>query len=264
MKIYKISQSELILPAGSVLYHGTVEEFDYSNPRGGGYDSVFWTTDDPKIAQTYIPVSGLLMTSVNHIYKPSTNPTIISIQKAIGIDYNQSTFKFDHSYNPDSPSSYKMAPIFEDKKYWHGTRVLDEKPRCQYVIDKLREVFGYEKVNRDNSPCYAQFRIKTHGYEPQHADYRTQGILLTVTTQRNFKIFDMTYGGQNDGSLIEPDYNKIQSFRQTESSGYDGVKINDFAQSNNYGNYGHTSIGLFPIALKDISIQTNVAHHEDL
>lgn len=44
--------TEVVIHKGEVLYHGTGESFDTRTPRPGGYDNVFWTTDDFMIART--------------------------------------------------------------------------------------------------------------------------------------------------------------------------------------------------------------------
>ena len=36
-----------------------------------------------------------------------------------------------------------------------------------------------------------------------------------------------------------------KGFQKVEKDGYDGIKINDYAQVESEGNFGHTSIGLF-------------------
>lgn len=51
-------------------------------------------------------------------------------------------------------------------------------------------------------------------------------------------------------------HGKIESFdvRNIRPGGYDGIVINDFAQSEEYGNVGHVSYGLF--ANKDLHIKS--------
>ena len=56
----------------------------------------------------------------------------------------------------------------------------------------------------------------------------------------------------NSENLMEPDYNKVSLFKKLEKLGYDGVRISDFAQSENWGNIGHASVGLFPSGLSKV------------
>ena len=44
--------------ADGYLFHGTIEDFDPEDIRGGGYDGVLWTAEDSTVAQSYIPSSG--------------------------------------------------------------------------------------------------------------------------------------------------------------------------------------------------------------
>jgi hypothetical protein len=97
MRIFKISSSSFILPSGSELYQGTIEDFDYNNPLPGGYDNVFWTTEYKKIARAYIPTShGKSFISIKNIKSPSQDKTIQNIQKLIGIEYNVDKFKIEN------------------------------------------------------------------------------------------------------------------------------------------------------------------------
>lgn len=48
---------------------------------------------------------------------------------------------------------------------------------------------------------------------------------------------------------MNPAHNNIDLFQKAEQAGYDGISIWDFAQSKQYGNVGHESIGIFPAGL---------------
>jgi hypothetical protein len=52
--------------------------------------------------------------------------------------------------------------------------------------------------------------------------------------------------------LTNPDYHKRELFNRVKEAGYDGIIINDWAQSKNFGNVGHISIGLFPSGIKKV------------
>lgn len=257
MKIYRLAAnlSDLILPNGTVLYHGTCEEYDYQQARGGGYDNVFWTAESKAIAKTYIPISGgSLSTDTRSILRPSKNPSTINIQKALGVSYDSTSFTYRKD-NPNELQSWRPPDVFlQEQKYHNG-----EEERCEYVNKKMEEVFGYKA---QGSGCGAYWRIKMHFSVPQKADYVMEGKLLSLTLRRDFRIWDKTGGGAIEGDLMDVDYHQVGLFRTIESKGYDGIKINDFCQSEDYGNVGHTSIGLFKHALPDVSIATEPAHHE--
>lgn len=80
------------------------------------------------------------------------------------------------------------------------------------------------------------------------ASYSTRGRLFIIDGWQNLRFHDMTVGG--DGDLMDPDHNKLDDFREAEEAGFDGVIINDFAQSGaHWGNLGHRSWGVFRHAL---------------
>jgi hypothetical protein len=48
-----------------------------------------------------------------------------------------------------------------------------------------------------------------------------------------------------EGDLMDVQYHRHDMFQKAKQDGYDGIKIDDFAQLEEYGNFGHASIGLF-------------------
>lgn len=248
---------DLILLKGTVLYHGTAETFDSKTLRGGGYDHIFWTTETATMAKTYIPVSGgSIFLFARNIAHPSTQPSVIAIQRAIGIEYDTSSFKVQNS----QVVSYLIPPIL---KTFYEEGYLDDSKQCDYVIRKMKEVLGYEPESGDG--CFASFDVKMDIDRVMKANERLKGRLLKIKLNRDFKIFDKTGSGEAEGDLMDVDYNKLNFFEKLERLGYDGVKINDFAQSHDHGNVGHTSIGFFRNSLNDLSVVEEAeAFHEDL
>jgi hypothetical protein len=86
--------------------------------RGGGYDKVFWTSEDSSIAQTYIPVSGSFMyLSSSSLSQPSTQETTRKMQKQIGINYT------NIENRGNTVTSYKEADVFEKiSDYYYNVR----------------------------------------------------------------------------------------------------------------------------------------------
>ncbi len=139
------------------------------------------------------------------------------------------------------------------------------KLKNEYVNRKLKQL-GYKPNGCESydSNCYWELKIKflNNGEERiLPANFRESGRLLTIVPKRDLKIYDLTNGGKLEGDLMEPDYHKTDLFRLAEKNGFDGVKINDFAQIEGVGNYGHTSIGLFKNTLKDVEIQEEHGYH---
>ena len=261
MKIYRITQSnQLVISSGFILYHGTLEEFDFLTPRVNNYDKVFWTTEYKQIAKAYIPIAGAqLLTSTNNIAYPSLNEEVVKVQKKIGIDYDSSTFKIE-GYRV---TSYRVAPVFCSALYMNNLNSQEEK--FKYVNQKMVEMFDNEKNIRSYSDGHVSWRILLINGEPASINERETGKLLTIEVLSDLKVFDMTFGGKIDGDLTDVDYHKVPVFRKAEESGYDAIKINDYAQSHNKGNYGHTSVGIFKGSLNKIKvINVEDAKHEDL
>ena len=305
--------NDLIIKAGTTLFHGTQMEFDINDVNVGGYDGFFWTTDNSSIAQTYIPVaSATIHTSTDQIIKPQMDN---ALQKELGINYsdikldaqgrvtswssNTPEFKSidmtsDKLYNlyVESKKEYdeysnKVKAIYneamhdpdlltdedmdalsnhEDELYAKLKDIIakkrafsaDEQKR-KVINDKLLR-FGYQPTNKPSDGNW-EWKIKTDSKSPiLPGDHRVSGRLLIVKPKRDMKIFDHSKDGEGD--LTDLDYNKFDLFEKVHSLGYDGIKINDFAQTEQYGNYGHTSIGFFKEAVSDLAITElkNVKH----
>ena len=244
IRSYKLFESDLkdnfVLDPGTEMFHSTSEPFDEKNLRGGGYDGVVWTTDTSGISQTYIPQSGgTLYVSADHIAAPSKEKTIQAMQRAIGIEYDYDNIEWD-GYRA---SSWMDAPVFA-----HLGNGFEDFTR-KYVREKMLSELGYEPDDTFSGREDA-FAVKVSGSEPKHNSYRLKGRLFVITNEKPLKIYDMTYGGMIDGDLTDPDYKKVSFFQKLADGGYDGVKINDWTQTEEFGNFGHTSIGLFPDGLK--------------
>ena len=306
--------NDLIIKAGTELFHGTIEGYDKRNLRVGGYDKIFWTTRYPNISQTYIPTSGVkIFTSTSHIVNPSENIDIQNFQRSIGInyDYSKVTFNRQSRYSVDS---FVEAPIFQKisdrywnlrdlafKKYQEGQEIkkkldnetlpyeeenellkkwgeledeeekirkeinkLDkDKIKNQYVNLKLTKL-GYEPTNKHDYNFDYSWRLKIENDNIAPAEFRAKGRLLIIKPKRDLKIFDTTSSEQREPDLTDVDYHKHGWFEAALNAGYDGIKISDFAQSENMGNVGHYSIGLFQSTLKDVTADEVKAVHHDL
>lgn len=293
-----ISPTELIIDKGTKLFHGTIENFDVRNIRPSGYDNVFWTVDNPAIAQTYIPKAGLtLHTSTKFIARPSKDDLTRKIQKALGIEYDYDDVKF----KGNQAVSYPIPKLFQqlrkksdelDKKannLYTELRIIknkiadnkvieNEKELIQkyhtlkdkydkaneiskkydsekiinnYINEKLINEWGYTPIGKEEYNKNYQWKLISDNNPLEKADYSAQGRLLILTPQRDLKIIDTTHGGTREGDLTDVDYHRHDWFEQAQERGYDGIKINDFAQSEDQGNFGHTSYGLFKDTLKD-------------
>lgn len=242
---------DLILPVGSILFHGTCEDFPSEEIRGGGYDGVIWTADSSTIAQTYIPISGISsITGPEVIRLPSKDSIIQQIQHIIGIEYDLSAVTWDYTDQATcwkSPSGWDDLPTHEE-------------------VTQLMIGAGWEESS------YGTFRLRyTHEKGPDGKSTprlfapgeKAPGRLFIFTALEPLKIYDHTRGGETESDLLNLEYHNISLFQAAEEAGYDGVKINDFAQTEYWGNFGHTSIGLFEDAKEKLKWVTVPATNFD-
>lgn len=88
-----------------------------------------------------------------------------------------------------------------------------------------------------------------------------KGTLVVGKTTKDMVLWDKATKGMN--SLLDPQYNDFQGFRDAEQRGLDGVFIKDYAQSAARGNFGHLSVGIFSHALKNIRYKyLEASYHE--
>ena len=261
------------IPSGSIFYHGTIESFDTRNIDVGGSDSIFWTASNPLIARMYIPakessfsfnLSNLLRKDDYEAERQSLGITQAVLKKAYEIDHeNYLQFKHWDELNKefnakfkamDAAGQYEMPQKFWDdweeaenkaieaRKKWTSTETLLKN----FAARKLKNL-GY-KLDGD----FVMNVVKDPDGKIMPASTKSVGKVLKVTCQRDFKFFNMALG--REGDLTDPQHRMYSQFRKIEENGYDGVVINDFAQSEFMGNYGHIAYGFFQNALKDLKV----------
>jgi hypothetical protein len=310
----QISPTEIIIEKGDVLFHGTVEPFDKSELRTGGYDNLFWTATDSVISQTYIPAATTrIHTSSDNIARPTKDPLVREIQKNLGIEYDYSQVEFVGN----QARSYPLPPIFANhwgeynaasdalravekqiteyrtksespdlrnldavarRQFFKEWRQLEDqkkelqkkwfevdpqRKKIKYVNEKLTAL-GYKPNGRNEADSNNNWTLKIDNDGLVSPDHKAKGRLFICTVLRDLKIYDNTYGGQIEGDLTDVEYHSHELFQKKQSEGYDGVRINDFLQSEHHGNVGHKSIGLFKHAIKFLDIDEIEAVHPDL
>jgi hypothetical protein len=214
-----IATTTVTIPAGAYLFHGTVEPF--SGGLKPGIDKIIWFSDSPKIAQLYIPKSGLTMYVDPHdIARPSKDKTDQKLQRELGIDYDYSQVEWDGQ-------RLKSFPL---PKGW-------EKIPTDTEVEKLMQERGLTE-KRGSS-----FEIKMHGDKILKSDEVAQGRLFIAKVKEPLTILKKAKG---EGDLMNPQHLDFAGFKGAKEKGeVDGVLIDDFAQSKEYGNFGHLSVGLF-------------------
>lgn len=302
-KLHKIFENknldEYILPKGSVLYHGSVEDFDLPLTVGG-YDKVLWTAKSEIIAKMYIPVSSKIYTSTELISRPISNSVEIDkFLKSIGVIYSDvkkngnqlqsyklefvgdATFlnKVSDDYYTlqdtmiekdkklkeilnkaalaDKNKDYDKAielydeaiPLEKETKEYFSNRDNPHKQLLKYINSKLEDL-GYIVNQKDEDKRY---KLKIDDDEVKPYDYRSEGRLFKLTAKQDIKFFDIAK--KSEGDLTDLDYHKLDLFRKAEKDGYNGIRINDFAQSEQYGNYGHLSYGIFKNSIQLFDVE---------
>lgn len=215
---------------GDTLFHGTGEEFE-GPLRGGGYDDVVWTANNPAVAQNYIPATGGKSgfsldkwTEDDEIYNRFYWPkdTGITLLKQMGYGY---------------PINTELYPDGTIKSFTYKDRPAKYGEIREYIRS-----LGYDPEE--------DFWLRS-AYEPDESgetvetikarDYKMPGRLFVGTAKEPLNIFD-AYDYVEDGRA----HNALGLFRKLRLMGYHGIKIPDYTQSENWGNVGHESVGIFP------------------
>lgn len=234
---------EVDLAAGTTLFHGTLEEFDDA-PRPGG-DGVLWLAESPSIAQLYIPCSGgAAGFSPTLLTRPTKHDALRELQRDIGIEYDHDQVEWDDIGRPVR----FMAP-----DGW------DELPTVEYVVSALRGL-GFDVESK-----YSSVLVNT--YFDAHGGHRyllpgqcRDGTLYVGHLLEPLLLWSFVNTG---GGLNDPQYNWFDKFDVVRSMGFDGVLIEDFAQSEDWGNIGHLSVGLFGEALDAVEWERFPAQYEE-
>ena len=303
--------SKITITPDTTLFHGTIEEFDSSKIRTGGYDDIFWTTDHSTVAQSYIPSShGILSTSTDLLYAPGSRHAeqfgvkYTDIVKEghrvtsyrVDCDYfneidahsnelynNLNTLKQEYQKLKEEvkvlqdrlraenikPSTDKEWDELTDKYFDVGDEFESAKEKYntyndrdlknEFINKQLRDL-GYKGENYHNSTNY-NWKVKEDNGIILPANYKASGRLFVIKPKRDMNIFDISTG---ESDLTDLQYHKHKIFDELRKKGYDGVKIDDFAQHDVMGNVGHDSIGFFNDAIKDLDIKViNNAKHPD-
>jgi len=262
-KLWLENENELIIPPGTTLFHGSLEPFKEKQLKIGGYDKILWLAETPAIAQAYIPRAGShTVISPGDLAKPLYNAypskknyddSLRKLQRDLGIIYDYTKVE----WQPNGRAQSWPLPKKKDGSSWDHIIEPEE-------VAELLEKAGFVPLNPNSAPRWRQYEFLMHGMKDYFPPGETAtGRLFIVTVKHPLKIFDMTFSGEVEGDLMNPQYHKIGTFRKLEEKNFDGVKIADFAQIHNWGNTGHDSIGIFANSINKLSWKTISAKHVD-
>lgn len=228
---------EVSAAANAFMFHGTVE--DFAGPlEHGGFDGVFWMADNPRIAQTYIPSAGL--------------KTLLSVP----------SFDLKQRVRPNQSGSGWYGAV-KAMGFEAGTPEFDATGRCMSfgipdgypdygaVCEWLEGELGYTSLRSTFDKSYwVKSTFDGNREKLLPSSYSAPGRLFVIRGIGDLNLLDIRMGG--DGDLTDPDHLKGAAFRAAEIGGYDGVVINDFCQSDTWGNVGHPSWGVFAHAIPSL------------
>jgi len=315
--------TEVTLPAGSLLFHGTIEPFE--GALEPGIDGVTWFADTPAIAQTYIPRSGLTVYfSTESLVQPSKDKHIQEVQRLVGLNFDLDKVKWGRlgkaqSYAVPDEEPWSTSGIGAQHDLWRAVydaeneqKALEaermelaqalrrgddlgmgmDEARARYVelareiLDKAEDAGAADDAYRANMGAWereVEKRLFDLGYEPWrrspgrpgnhswefHVSGDTvlgpggaaEGRLYIARPIRPLKLWSFARG---ESDLQNLQYHNIEGFQRAKEKGYDGVLIDDFAQSEEWGNYMHLSVGLFPATIDDLDVTVVPATYEEI
>ncbi len=224
-----------VVPAGSVLFHGTAAKF--RQPRVGG-DGVLWFSDDPRIAQLYIPQHTASVTFTSHdLTRPVEQGLLRDVQRGLGIvyDYDRVVWHRDRAASFHVPRGWTRLPTEED------------------LVERLHA--------KGMKPRWSGlYEARFDGNKLLGPDERVRGHLVVATLQRSMKVW-LKALGENDAMDLQ--YQDLAGFALAEAAGLDGVILDDFAQSEAWGNVGHPSLGLFQSSLAFLRVVNVPAQYHE-
>lgn len=213
------------VPAGSYLFHGTLESFSSKLSPGG--DGLIWFADTPKIAQLYIPHSGgVLYTGPEQLKRPTESAAVRELQKKLGIEYNYDEVEWEN---------HRLVSYPLPRGWTHFPSDRD--------VEELLKKAGYE------SKGHGVYPVRMHSGRILEPDEVIQGRLYIAKIREPLILWSKATG---ESDLMDLQYHDIKTFNDAKKKGLDGVLIDDFAQSEEYGNFGHLSVGLFDTDKLDV------------
>ncbi len=228
----------------TLLFHGTVEPFDTAlEPQSHG--GCLWVAFASTIAQNYIPVSGgRLCLSVDiHSMHITPSKNFFALYRALGW--------------PEPDIKYDVRGRLESFR-WPDDYFRTGKD----LVRDLKSILGYEpdeKTSRD-WVYWIKDGYANHQEVILPADYKIPGRLFIFYGQENLSILDISRG---ESDLTDLQYHRYDVFKKAKDEGYDGVRIDDFAQSKIHGNYGHQSICLNSNGLAKLTYDVILATNYD-
>lgn len=210
------------LAKSGLLFHGTAEPFD-EPPDAVAVDGLLWFARSPLIAQTYICASGiaaLVTRPYDHRLDERVwpNPGFWTEFAVHDLGYELPDVEYDRNGNATSWSATMPWPTYRE------------------CLRKLNEL-GYDFQENET----VKQAITGGKFHVMPKAWRKPGRVF-VTIDDDVSYADHSVG---ESDLTETAHLRFDLFKSAEMRGLGGVVIDDFAQSEDFGNVGHRAYGLF-------------------
>lgn len=228
------------------LFHGTAG--DFASPSASQYDRIWWTAQDSAVAQTYIPpayaTTALVVDAID------MKQRVVPCRPGVSVLWDLATMIQPELLN-SVHAEYDIAG--HAKSY----TIADAHPGVGDICVAIENIFGYLPLDPEDRHRRT-YRLRVERIDDlgrnlyAAANWKRPGFLWIVQAPDNLRIFDMT--GESAGDLSDPHYHQVNKFTQLREAGYDGVIINDFTSSANWGTVEHVSHGFFAQAIPKLQL----------
>jgi hypothetical protein len=270
---YRKENHEKVFKKGTIFYHGTGEDIK-GDLRVGGYDRILWTTENFLIARMYIH-SGLVnsldfydrnlfekyknMIDFTDDIKNAYNKIEKFVSEYHKLDsYLRKMYNFYDTFEKEYDILYKKYndinhPILIEKEKEFDTKNKEHSEKEVRFLELKKMLFSvdtnpYEEINKQilkfietkygyNLKYDDRFRVENGKLQPKEF---SKGKVYKLKLNRDVKLRDLR--DEQDGMY---NHTELKLFHKQKELGYDGVIIDDLAQSLYLGNYGHYAFGFF-------------------
>ena len=225
----------------NTLFHGTPN--NYTVAGVSSYDRIWWTATHSVIAQTYIPASRGYVDL--HVYPEEMSKRVIPCKPGVCPLWDIATMIQPELLN-------ETRAQYDTRGHAVSYSISDAHPKVADICLAIENIFGYV-ADPDGRSAVRKYRLRIERIDDlgrslyAASSWKLPGFLWIIQPPHDLKFYDMT--GESSGDLTDPHYHHIHRFIALHEAGYDGVIIDDFAQSPTWGDVAHISYGFFAHAI---------------
>lgn len=138
--------------------------------------------------------------------------------------------------------------------------VSDASNAMEKEVERRLDELGYETYGSYNPPGGKSYRFHSSGDVLLPPGGAAEGRLFACETTKPLTLWGKAVG---ESDLTNTQYTDYAGFAEAEEAGFDGVLIDDFAQSEEWGNLQHLSVGLFQHAIQHVKCIQVLATYEE-